>query len=201
MKIVLRLFQAAEMALLLPGPVYLAVMSSGSGEDRSFLTALYLGLRKELFTYAYRLCGSRQTAEDAVQDAFVSLVPRVSSLRAMQQDRLRAYVFVTVKNAVYRIHRNDEKARHAEADSAADTAPAEEEPLSGYDADALMTALPQLSEREQALLHMKYFLRQSDQEIAEQLQVKPDSVRMLLTRARRRLRGIMLEGGERHDGE
>ena len=44
-----------------------------------------------------------------------------------------------------------------------------------------------LKPRDQALLNMKYILEYENHEIAEVLDVKPDSIRMLLTRARQNL--------------
>ncbi len=191
-----------QLASLVPVPIYLAIMNCDSEEERSFLTALYLSYRKELFTYAVRICSSQTNAEDAVQNAFLSIIPKVSTLRAMQNDRLKAYLFVSVRNAVYKIHHSEEKTRRAEIDSMAGAAIEQtEDPLYEYDSDELMQALPLLSERDRTLLHMKYFLQLSDQEIAEQLQLKQDSVKVLISRARQRLMKTIREGDQDHDRE
>ena len=115
---------------------------------------------------------------------------------------MKAYLFVSVRNAVYKIHHSDEKARRAEIDSMAAAAIEQtEDPLYEYDSDELMQALPLLSERDRTLLHMKYFLQLSDQEIAEQLQLKQDSVKVLISRARQRLMKTIREGDQGHDRE
>lgn len=86
---------------------------------------------------------------------------------------------------------------NAEMRSIAESDEAPEIPLPGYAYEDLMDALPHLNERDQAILQMKYFLQQSDEEIAEQLHVKASSVRMLVKRARQRLVGtITKEGGQ-----
>ena len=62
------------------------------------------------------------------------------------------------------------------------------------------TAMDRLEEGPRQLLILRYVLEARDEEIAERLGVQKDSVRMLLTRARRKLREELRkleEGGER----
>ena len=53
----------------------------------------------------------------------------------------------------------------------------------------------QLPEEDLILLEGKYILRCSDSELAEQLHCKPNSIRMKLTRVRRKVFGMMNSGG------
>ena len=59
----------------------------------------------------------------------------------------------------------------------------------------VMNILRKLPERDQEVLVRKYYLSQSDQEISTNLGCKPNSVRMMLTRIRRRVFSIMNEEG------
>jgi RNA polymerase sigma factor (sigma-70 family) len=52
--------------------------------------------------------------------------------------------------------------------------------LSKEQRESFAAVLGSLEEQERFLLEAKYFLQQTDREIAEKLQVKPDSVRMML---------------------
>ena len=94
-------FHITSVAGAIPFTLAAAIRCCDSEEDRAFMTSLYLSNSRQLFTYAFHFCGSREDAEDAVQDAFLSLVPKVSELRTMQADRVRAYLFTTLKHALW----------------------------------------------------------------------------------------------------
>ena len=59
-----------------------------------------------------------------------------------------------------------------------------------------MEAIPKLGEKDQVLLQMKYFLHQKDAEIAKQLEIKENSARVMVRRARQRLVQALTEGVE-----
>ena len=192
-------FLSQHAGALLPAALWIALMSCDTEEDKAFMTALYLDHRKQLFGYALRLCGSREDAEDAIQNTFLSLIPKASELRAMQENRLKAYVFVTLKNAVRMIHRKRRQLAQAEACGLLpDNSEEDVLPAPGYTWEDLMKALPGLSDRDQALLQMKYFLRESDQMFARQMNVSTGSVKTLVRRARKRLTKMLLEGNGAH---
>ena len=181
---------------LLPLTLAAAIQVLPSDEDKAFMTSLYLDHRKRLYTFALRLCANSSDAEDAVQEAFLALIPKVSSLRAMEPARLSGYLYITLKNAVHMYHRKQESWLKTESQLLSDKEEKSPEiPLFGYTYEDLMETLPELPERDQTLLRMKYFLCQSDTEIAKQLRVKPESVRILVKRARQRLIK-MLKAGE-----
>ena len=74
-----------------------------------------------------------------------------------------------------------------------------DEQVSLSELKARLSALwPRFSEEEQILLEGKYILGYTDQELALQVECKPASIRMKLTRARRRALQILTEG-EWHD--
>lgn len=60
----------------------------------------------------------------------------------------------------------------------------EEYMISKDEIDELVRRWPQLDDRSKMLLEGKYILGKSDEVLAEELSIKPASVRMALTRAR-----------------
>lgn len=59
--------------------------------------------------------------------------------------------------------------------------------IGSVEGEKLYDVWTQLKERDQALLNMKYILDYTNDEIAEFFGVKPESIRMMLTRAKRNL--------------
>ena len=67
----------------------------------------------------------------------------------------------------------------------------EDRVLRRLELDALAQVWPRLDENTRWLLEARYILDYSDGELARELGVKPDSVRMALTRPRRKARRLM----------
>ena len=64
----------------------------------------------------------------------------------------------------------------------------------------LLSVMDQLKEEERTLLYGRYLLGLSDEEVAETIQCKPSSVRMKLTRVRRKVMDMMKQAeGEKDD--
>lgn len=178
--------------------VPIAMMSIDSDEDREFMITLYLYYSRRLVRYAERFTLNRSDAEDAVQNAFLSLIPRTEQLRSMQRDYLEGYVFVTVKNAAFMMNREIQRELSAEKNMAGSIT-MEEDMFSDTTAEELMEALGRLSEKDQLLLRMKYFSRQTDREIALQTGCRESSVRKMIARSRIRLAAEMRKEGLEHD--
>ena len=116
----------------------------------------------------------------------------------MEDEHLSGYLLITVRNAVYSLYRKKTRIVNAEADACIEL-PTNMEifPRTGYTYQDLMEAIPKLGEKDQVLLQMKYFLHQKkDAEIAKQLDIKENSVRVMVRRARHRLVQALTEGVE-----
>ncbi len=83
------------------------------GRLNTFLADFYMAHRQELFSYALSIVGSPVSAEDAVAEAFASVLQsgRVPS-------DLRPYLFRCVRNAAFETLRKDGRDRKALSDYA-----------------------------------------------------------------------------------
>ena len=63
------------------------------------------------------------------------------------------------------------------------------------DLELFRKELNQLDEATRTLLTRKYILEESDEAIAQDLNVKPGSIRMMLTRAKRKLLQLLFNDG------
>lgn len=141
-----------------------------------------------LWGYLTRITGSRQLADDLVQEADHRL------LRAREAFESESHR----KNYLYRIATN--LARDAHRSSAVrgthDPAPLDTMAAPAPEADAaeradVRRAFARLKPRERALLWLAYAHGSSHHEIAGMLGVKTGSIKLLLHRARRRLAAIL----------
>lgn len=178
-------------------PVVIAAMDDP--QDRDFLTQLYLEYEKLLFSTAWKFTASHHDAEEIVQSSLERLIKKVSTLRRLERCTLTAYIVSTVRNTAINYLRKAERIRLAETDI--DEQPEMAAPQLSMDdllilrenRQKIAAAWSYISETDRLLLEGKYLLGMSDSELATQLGCKPDSVRMKLTRARRKAMKIMLE--------
>lgn len=162
----------------------------GGGDGRDFMLALYRECRGIMFTTAGKLIADPDEQEDVVQDSLEKLLRHADTLRWMDPPARAAYVVQTVRNtAINRLRRKDMERRLIKSceDPDDQLAPLTLEELMDIRerGEHMEEILAGLSETDRLLLTGKYILGYSDAELAEDLGVKPDSVRMMLTRARR----------------
>ena len=89
----------------------LAQADTGGREDA--LAALYDRWAERLYRTAWGLLGSREEAEDAVQDVFVALARTEGALERIQDPR--AYLFASLRRAAARISLDRRKRQSSEA--------------------------------------------------------------------------------------
>lgn len=171
-----------------------------SPDDQEFIESIYQEYVRLLYQIARQYIFEADLVEDIVHDAFEKLIPKVSLLRSFDCCRLRAYLVSTVRNtAITKAKKlKEEHARQVSGDfeDAIGQIPdayisMEENLLSRERREAFLAAFKSLGQDEQFLLEAKYFLQRSDKEIAEELHVKPSSIRMMLTRVRRKMLTIL----------
>ena len=169
------------------------------------MAALYQRYARLMFFTARRYIDDPHTREEVVQDALMALIPHVPRLRAMGQREQAAYIWAAVRSRAVSCLRAIKRAqeRFVSLDApetarlAADTPSLDEWVLRGEIGERLRQLWDRLPPEDQLLLEGRYILGCSDRELAAQLGCKPDSVRMKLTRARRRARAGFSGAGDR----
>lgn len=172
------------------------VVHTNNGMDsRNFLESLYQTYHRLMVQTARKWLDDPADQEDVIQEALVKLIEKEDLLRTLKKESLVCYIAHTVRNTAFK-HLNKQKNASAlltELDETRlDEAPT---PISSVDdkllqeefCRSLRQAWSALPEREKLLLEGKYLFRESDEELAQVLGCKPESVRMALTRARREL--------------
>jgi RNA polymerase sigma-70 factor (ECF subfamily) len=111
----------------------------------------------------------------------------------MEQNKLVNYIISTSKNTAYNSLRGKDRGiLWEEQEALADPAPTpEDQIIAQEDLYRLAHVWGDLDERTQYLLSAKYILKKSGKEIAGDLNVPPDNVRMALVRAKRTAREAM----------
>lgn len=179
----------------------------GYSTEKQYMHALYDEFIGLMITTARKYESDPNEVEDIIQDSLLKLIPKASILQEMERCVLAAYIVSTVRNT---------SINHLKKKSISVNYNAKEEDLSEIPADtlrldellvlrekknSLMRVWPSLPEEDRIILEGKYILGYTDLELANELKIKPSSIRMKLTRARRKALYLMnsLEGENHND--
>ena len=163
--------------------------------DRTFLEAIYTQYHRLMYAQALQILRQSEDAEDAVSDSLVALAKKITLLRSFECNKLRSYVVITVRHtAISRLNRR--RRENIDAGTAIEDLPGPDRPedrlLSQAGVEGVKEAIRALPPREREMMLMRYFRDMTDEEIAEETGLKPVSVRVHLTRARKRLAQTLL---------
>ena len=141
---------------------------------------------RAVWTYVYRSTNDAADADDIVQEAFLRLLQ--TDVVPADEEGLRRYVFRIAGNLMAdRWRKRTREKRH-------DTASTEQADVPPRDLDVVRT-FAELKPRDRALLWLAYVEGGSHADIAESLRLGRGSIKVLLSRARARLRDLLMARG------
>ena len=149
------------------------------------ISALFVAHHRRLVGLARLLVDDQQSAEDAVQDAFTSLYRRWPWIR--DKSSALQYLQSSVINAARSNLRRRKTARTTMLDPAPPLPSAEAAAVAEEDRRELLAALAGLPQRQRQVLVLRYYLDQSEAEIASTLSISKGSVKQHASRALARL--------------
>jgi len=169
-------------------------------DDKAFMQNLYQEYYGLVRKTVYNITHNANNVEDLVNDTFIKLIEKISTIRTLDSCKTAAYVVYTSKSVTINyIKRKDIHNKHTyfggdmdlaeKVPSLEDTI--EERFIRQEEIEELKNAILKLPEKHKDLLNFKYLLGKTDAEIAEMYGIVPNSVRQYLTRARREALKLM----------
>lgn len=160
-------------------------------DDREFMEQLFRDFERVMFSVARKYVSNPTDQEDLVQESAIKLIEKISTIRPMNRCTLASYIVFTIRNTSIDFLRGQKTERN-KISSMEDKIFSEPEapfpPLGELliSTEQLAELWGELPDRDRVLLEGKYILDATDEELARQLKCKPNSIRMKLTRVRRR---------------
>lgn len=146
----------------------------------------------------FRLVGSDVDAWDCVQETFLEAV-KVNRRESVENWPALLRRLATVRALDLLRERYRWRERHGQAANLEEAISREPEPSSQAEAselaDRLRTAVGELPRRQAEIFCLTYFEAMTTDEVARQMGTRPTAVRMLLSRARRRLEQLLKRTG------
>lgn len=159
------------------------VKNCQSGDVRAF-EAIYRHLKDSLFGTAFRMLGSTEDAEDALQMTFIKLYHGIMNFK--HGSRLSTYVFRILLHVCYDFNRNNkEQVRQPIQENDLYYQPENELQMQ------LEEAIQQLPEKMRECFVLFAIEGFQQDEIAQMLGVKTGTVKAHLFQAREKLRGLL----------
>lgn len=174
-----------------------------SREEQQYCGELYLKYRRYMYSIARHYASEGMTAEDIVQNASLTMAKYSQRFRELDEPACFTYVRLIVKSAAadhYRhLQREERLSFQAETLYSCCSRSAEADYMDFANNELLEKALNSLDERDRILLTGKFYLRLSDEELAEMVGCKPGSVRMLVKRAKHKAQKKLVAEGFKYD--
>jgi RNA polymerase sigma-70 factor (ECF subfamily) len=154
---------------------------------------LFLEHYQMVYRTAYSVTGSRQDAEDVLQNLFLKLLQLESPPNREQS--LKGYLYRASVNLSLDIVRK--RKRREETDDVDSLAAPEPSPYANERQRKLMDAVAQLPPRAVEILVLRYEHDYSDAEIAKMLGTTRGSIAVTLFRTRARLKHLLRSSGDK----
>ncbi|MHB9124777.1 MAG: RNA polymerase sigma factor [Armatimonadota bacterium] len=158
--------------------------------DASAMEALFARFQKPLFNFFYRMVGRRETAEDLVQETFVKLCRFGTSFRGSEA-KFSTWLYSVASNQGrdYIRHATRRPETPLGEYELSDDSPPMEARLIGLELEGrLKAAINSLPEKERVAIILREYHGLDYRAIAEALSCPLGSVKVLIFRARQRLR-------------
>lgn len=161
-------------------------------DDREFMSALFTNYNRLMYREIYCILYDPWATEDVMQTTIEKLIDKVKELRVKDRDHLVNYIISASRNRAKNYLRDHSRYQLVPLDDETGIPDIEHSSdamdfqlIRESDLDILARIWPRLDERSRFLLEGRYLLEKTPQELAQELNIKPDSVRMALTRARK----------------
>lgn len=141
--------------------------------------------------YGLKHLRDNAAAADLVQDVLMLTLQRLRTANVRQPDRLASFVLGTSRQMVIDLRRGTRRREHLLEVYAGDVpvaAPAEEAPL---DTDRLQSCLQRLPQRDRTVILMTFYDQRPAADVARELGLSEQNVRVIRHRSLRRLRSCM----------
>jgi RNA polymerase sigma-70 factor (ECF subfamily) len=165
--------------------------------DEDAFRLFYERTARPVWAYLSRMSGDAKLADDLLQETYYRFLRANVSLES--DAHRRNYLFRIATNLVRDLRRRPRVAESPLADGIGDIEHADPQSADAANGAVrrldLARSMARLKPRERDLLWLAYAQGSSHKEIAETLGLKSASIKLLLFRARRRLAGLLREGG------
>ena len=170
--------------------IYLQMIETDADKDK--FVQIYKKYKKQMLFVAQRILGNPHDAEDAVHQAFLSIIENFEKISEIECPETRAYIVIITERKALDIIRSNQKYAAEYVDQ-----------LGGIEFSmpndhGLRSALARLPARYREVLLLRFSAGYSTKELAELFEMNHASVQKLIWRAKEALAEELEKEGEAH---
>ena len=176
----------------------LCILAIEDESDREFMARIFVQYQWLMYRTIEDIVKDHWVAEDVVQATVEKLIDKMAKLKALEEKRLANYIITACRHNAYNELRYQSRHPIFSIDEEWDTDAGEHtvhsveaDLIRGEDLRRMAEIWDMLDPRNKFVLEARYILEKTDAEIAEELCIRPNSVRMVLTRARKQAYELM----------
>ena len=178
--------------------VYLTMLDNE--DDRHSLTKIYEEHKTSMLMCALRITKNHEMAEDAVHNAFISIIKHKEKLFKLSKKELRTQVVIITKNKCIDLLRKNnffvnEPIEDMEYRLETNDVPVEDQVITIDEYEAIRRHIASLDEVSRLVLEMKYISGMTYKEISEETGLTVKHVDTKLMRAKAKVRKLVAAGG------
>lgn len=157
--------------------------------EKELFERTYYAYRDKLFALALRILGNRQDAEDALQDAFLSVAKNFDRLENESEEHIVGYITVSVKNAAYNIKKRQKVSEELKEEySAAGEESVPEELCKSETYETIINIIRDFNPTYRSVLYLFYVEEYTAKQIAQALDRSVPTVKSQLLRGKKLLK-------------
>lgn len=165
--------------------------------DRAFMTRIYYRYRRYMYKTIGTFVSDPWDADDIFQTTLPNLIDHLDTLKSLPKNKLTAYIHAVCKNTAINFLRKKGRMKELSFEDFEETLFSQEDPYQlqfseSDDVEAFRRAWLKLDARSQYLLEARYILNKPYDEIALDLNIKPSSVRVAMTRTKEKAKRLIL---------
>lgn len=155
--------------------------------EKQQLDVLYRTYSREIYCYLYSLCHNRSLSEDLMQETFLKALLSLSD----SHTNVRAWLYMVARNLFFTQYRISQKKKAIPPDDCICEDIMLDQLIAEERKQALYRGIQHLGRLQREVLTLYYFSDLSQKKISQILNLSPENVRVLASRARRELRHYM----------
>ena len=177
--------------------ILLCIAAIEDDHDRFFMEQLYYKYQRLMYSVIQRYTRDPWDADDIFQSTLPKLIDKLTLLKTLKRSKLTNYIISTCKNTAFNYLEKKSNRKEFSLDDLTTFPSSKEDPYQLHlsesdDVDAFRRAWLKLDARSQYLLEARYILNKSYDKIALELNIKPSSVRVAMTRTKEKAKRLIL---------
>ena len=182
--------------------LYVAMLDNEN--DKAGLEAIYEKNKTDMLRFAMSITGNKEMAEDAVHDAFITIIKNREKLFSLTEKEIKTRVILITKCRCIDLLRKNNKFSDDSVEDAlyfeeSENKPVEEKLILIDEYNEIKRHIASLDEASKLVLEMKYILGMSYKEIGKEMGITDKHVDTKIMRAKAKVRKLIALGGVHSD--